>query len=367
MVFLNLPRVEKKARKGTSYFLLLIAALLLTLNLGCQIPYIMKSAYSQADLLRHRVPLDEALQDPSLSAEQKRKIRLAREAREFAEQELGLKRSDNYTTFVKLNRPYVSYVVSASQRDRLEAYLWHFPLVGALPYKGYFDPRDAEEESRERRGEGLDTYVRGVSAFSTLGWFRDPILSSMLAYKDFQLVNTIIHETTHTTIYIRSEASFNERLATFIGNIGAEAFYRKKEGATGVTLKLIAEENQDDRIFAEFIKGELQSLDEWYKARSGQTITEDQRQRRFAEIAARFKSQVRPKLSSAEAYKGFENAEINNARLLIYRLYFEDLSLFERVFNKFNRDFKRLLSFAKSLENAKDPNAELLKEADGKI
>lgn len=308
------------------------------------------------------MPLEDALKDPSVTDEQKRKIRLAHEARVFAETKLGLAKTRNYDTYVELGRPYVTYVVSAAPKNELTHHLWRYPIVGSLPYKGYFDPEAAKEEAEKLKAQDLDTYVRGVSAYSTLGWFRDPILSSMLRYKDFDLVNTIIHETVHATIYIKGEADFNERLASFIGNIGTEAFYREHEGADSPTLTALKADSHDDRVFAEFMSFELKALDAWYAERKGQVIPEPDRQARIEEIQARFVSQLRPKLKASDSFKGFETAELNNARLLTYRLYMENLDDFQAVFDKLGRDFNKMMEFCKSLEREKDPK-EALKRA----
>ena len=336
---------------------------LVTLLSGCQIGYLVKSAYSQADLLRRRVPIEEALKDPHLTDEQKRKLLLAKEAREFAEKNLGLASTQNYTSFVQLDRPYVTYVVSAALKNELVQYKWKYPVVGELPYKGYFNPDDAKAEAATMKAKDLDVYVRGVSAYSTLGWFRDPMLSSMLNYKDYELVNTVIHETVHATIYIKSEADFNERLAVFIGNKGAEAFYRAKEGADGKTLKQMANDNHDDQVFSEFIGRESESLKKWYEDRKATLIPEDVRQARINELKTRFKTDARPKMASNDSYKSFENGELNNARLLTYRLYYEKLDDFEVVFKNFGGDFPKMLAFCKSLEKVDDPKAALAKAA----
>ena len=167
---------------------------------------------------------------------------------------------------MQLDGPYVTYVVSAAPKDELVAYKWWFPIVGSLPYKGFPEPTGAHAEADELNKKGLDAYIRGVSAYSTLGWFSDPILSSMLEYKDYDLVDTIIHETVHATIYIKSEADFNERLAVFIGHKGTEAFYRQREGQDSKTLKAMADDTYDERLFSEFIFGEMHDLEAWYAA-----------------------------------------------------------------------------------------------------
>jgi predicted aminopeptidase len=330
---------------------------------GCQIGYLFKSAYSQVDLLNRRVPIEKALKDPRLSEEQKRKLKLAEEARIFAGTSLGLAKTKSYSTFVQLDAPYVTWVVSASEKNELKHYLWRYPFVGSMPYRGYFEPNGAKEQAKEMKEKGYDTYIRGVTAYSTLGWFRDPILSSMLDYKDYDLVNTIIHETTHATVFIKSEADFNERLASFIGMKGTEAFYAAREGTDSATLKRMHADQEDDKLFGEFISKELDSLDKWYAERKGKAIPEDERQARLKSIQERYVSELKPKLNDKDGFKGFEKAEINNARLMTYRLYFEDLSQFEAVFQKLGNSFPKMLEFAKSLEDSKDPVADLAKRA----
>jgi predicted aminopeptidase len=330
---------------------------------GCQLGYVIKSAYHQTGLLRARVPIDEALKDSQLSEEQKRKLLLSIEAHKFAETELGLHHSDAYSTYVHLDRPYVTYVVSAAEKSELKAYRWWFPVAGSVPYKGFFNLAEAKEEAAELGRQGYDTYVRGVSAYSTLGWFNDPILSSMLNYKDFDLVNTVIHETTHATVYIKNQSDFNERLASFMGNIGAREFYLKKEGPQGKTLEAMENDLADEKLFASFITQELKSLEEWYTQRKSSPINETDRQNRLKEIQTRFAFEVRPRLRSADSYKNFETVELNNARLLTYRLYMEKLDDFESVFNHLGRDFRKMLEFCKSLEGSDDPKAQLARAA----
>jgi predicted aminopeptidase len=340
-----------------------LCSLTLFISTGCGIGYLVKSAYSQVGLLNKRVPIDDALNDPKLGDEQKRKLLLARDARLFAESDLGLKHTKNYTSYVQLDGPYVTYVVSAAERYRLKQYLWFYPIVGSLPYKGYFDPKDAHEEAEEMKKKDLDVYVRGVSAYSTLGWFRDPILSSMLRYSDFDLVDTIIHETTHATIYISGEADFNERLAMFIGQKGAELFFKKRDGENSPAIAAMHNEQNDEKLFGEFMSAELKDLDKWYDERKGHPIPEEERQARFVLIQEHFRTVLRPRLSSNDSYKSFETAKLNNAQLLTYRLYYQDLNQFEIVFQKYGSDFKRMLEFCKSLQDVSDPVAALAKEA----
>lgn len=335
---------------------------------GCHAGYLIKSAWSQADLLLSRDSIEEILNSPekdrALNPEDLKKLRLALEAKSFGESTLGLKKNGNYASYVQLDRPYVSYIVSAAAKDRLEPHLWTFPIVGAVPYKGYFNPDDAKEEAKNLSEKGLDTYVRGATAYSTLGWFDDPVLSSMLRYSDYDLVNLIIHESVHATLYIKSQADFNERLATFIGDIGAELYFKEKEGAQSPTLKAAAAERQDDKAFSAFISKEIDLLKAWYPQQNA-TATEfsELKKNRLAEILSAFERELAPKLGN-ERYRerlrrDLDPSRLNNASLLAWKTYLYDMSDFELAFEKMNRDPLRFIEFAKSLEKSKDPEADL--------
>lgn len=334
--------------------------LLFPLLTGCQMGYLMSSAYNQMKLLNSREPIEEALKDPKVSDEEKRKLELAQKARAFAENDLHLKPTKNYTSYVKLDRPYVTYVVSAAYKWELKHYQWSYPFVGKMPYKGYFNEADAKEEEQELQKEDLDTYMRGVSAYSTLGWFRDPLLSSMLRYKDYELVNTIIHETVHATLYIKHAADFNERLASFLGGKGAELYYLKLEGPNSTTLKEIQKDNADDKIFSEFISKELKDLEAWYKALPATDRREEKRMERIAEIQKRFASDILPHMQTND-FEKFSKIHLNNARLLVYKTYMQDLGDFEKLYEQSNHDFSIFIEKCKELEGADDP-AKKLKE-----
>lgn len=326
---------------------------------GCQmLTYVAKSGYGQLELMRSRVPIQEALKNPHLDADKKSKLLLAEEARTFAEQVLHLKRTKNYQTYVELNRPYVTYVVSAAEKWRLQIYNFQYPLLGKMPYKGYFNEEDAKAEQQRLNKKDLDTYLRGVSAYSTLGWFNDPLLSSMLRYKEHDLVNTIIHETVHATLYIKNAADFNEQLATFLGNKGMELFYLQKEGPQSQTLKLVQDENHDNQIFSEFISDELNELREWYNNLPSDQRSPSVKEKRLQEIQIRFAKNLKPLLKT-ESYRMFDKLELNNARLLIYRTYVQDLSRFEKLYELTGKDYQKFIDKCRELEKSKDPEQEL--------
>jgi len=327
-----------------------------TLLTGCQIPYLTSSAYNQLKILAQRQSIEKVLQNPSVSDKVKDKLRLARNAQEFAESTLGLAKINNYTQYVDLGRPYVTYIVHAAFANRLESYLWKFPFVGKVPYKGYFNEADARREAKSFDPQTYDTYVRGVTAYSTLGYFNDPLLSSMITYSDHDLVNTVIHESVHATVYINDHADFNERLATFLGDLGAELYYRQKEGEVSPTLKRIKDETHDQKEFSRFLTHEVKSLKAWYAEHP--QFSADEKSARLAEIQNRYKSDLQPKLKT-DIFANFLIGELNNARLLALGTYYQDLSLFQAVYEKLGRSFSAMLEFSKGLKKSKDPEESL--------
>ena len=233
---------------------LLLAAVLL-LN-GCGLGHLWHLAKGQADLLRQRRPVHEALQDARLSGAQRDKIRLVLKVRAFGIERLGLHDSATYTTFVHLDRPFVSYNLTASPVDAIEPYVWRYPVVGRMPYQGFFSKDSALAAQRELQQRGYDTYLRGIRAYSTLGYFADPILSSMLSYPDGALIETVLHEMLHQTVWIKGHVSFNESLASFVGQKGAEAYLAHHDGADSPAYR----DYLDRRADAALLRTHLQQL-----------------------------------------------------------------------------------------------------------
>jgi predicted aminopeptidase len=327
---------------------------------SCQIGYYISSAHNQFSMMSTRVSITEAFQSPNLNESQKNKILLSQKARMFAFEKLKLKRTENYNSFIDLKRPYVTWVVHAAEKWQMKNYEWKYPIVGAMPYKGFFNENDAKAEADELLKNGFDTYVRGVSAYSTLGWFTDSLLSSMLRYKDHDLVNTIIHEITHTTIYIKNNSDFNERLAVFIGGKGSEMFYKEFEGENSPTLQLIADENADDKLFSEFITKELKNLEKWYIENPAIVSAKDESARaaRLNLIHTNFETELAPRLKT-NSYQKFTKEKMNNARMGLYKTYMQGLNDFEEAYKRHGSDLLKFIDVIKKLEDSKDPEADL--------
>jgi predicted aminopeptidase len=336
----------------------LVLAPTLALSSGCSVSYVGHTAYNQAKLFFRRTAIEKVLADSKTPEAAKAKLRLAQEAKEFAEKELGLNKTKNYTQFVQLDGPYVSYIVHAAPVFKLESHQWWFPIVGHVPYKGYFKKELAEEEAGSFKSSEFDTYVRGVSAFSTLGWFKDPLYSSMLAYDDHDLVNTVIHETVHATIYFKNHGGLNERMATFLGDYGSELFFTAREGKNSPTAKGIREEREDQKMFSQFLSREMAELRAWYKSLAAADKPFTEKEKRLQEIQNRFSSELKPKLKTGQ-FAGFTREPLNNARLLALGTYYEDLGEFERLRDKLGPDFRALVAYLKNLAKSPKPETEL--------
>lgn len=208
-----------------------LAALLLA---GCEsIAYYTHVSAGQLSLLSKREPVTEVIAaldgatDPAAQALRER-LQLSQQVLDYARVELGLEIGGRYSTYVALDRDAVVWNLVAAPELSLTAHTWCYPFVGCAPYRGYFE-RSRTEAARERMvAEGFDTYVGGVSAYSTLGWFEDPILSTFVDLAEVDFVELLIHELAHSRVWVKDDAPFNESFASFVGRQGARAWFEKQ-------------------------------------------------------------------------------------------------------------------------------------------
>ena len=184
----------------------------------------------QFKILWNAQPVEKLLASNEVPDSLKQKIRLVEDIRQFAFDSLGLTRNENYTTIYDQKGKEILWVVTACEPYQFIPRIWSFPIIGSFTYKGFFDLEKAKKLAIELKEEGNDVDIRSVSGWSTLGWFKDPILSNMLFDDDGELASTIIHEITHGTLFIPDSMTFNENLASFIGNQGAIKFLSSTNG-----------------------------------------------------------------------------------------------------------------------------------------
>jgi predicted aminopeptidase len=303
----------------------LLVALVFALG-GCDFGYYARGAYQGGRLLWQRQPISRVLAQDDLSADQRGKLELVLKVREFANAKLGLKVDGAYQTFTQVDEHAITWVVSAARVDSLTPYTWWFPIVGAVPYKGYFSRSSAEDEARALEKRGLDTYVRPVVAFSSLGFFSDPVLSNQLALPRVVLAGVIIHELFHRTFYMAGNAAFDESAANYVGIRGAVAFFTAATGEGSPEAVQAREVYESNLKFATFLRDQTAPLEMLYTSGLPQSEILKRRQALFAKLKAGYAA-LAPSLSGLDRFD-LDREPINNAVLVSYLLYFRDLDQF---------------------------------------
>ncbi len=333
---------------------MLVLLLLLSLTLpGCRLSYILHAATGQAKLLSGAVPMEEGLSNGALSIEKKERLRLVPTIKAFGENALGLKETGNYEKIYLASPHPPIYLISACPRDRLEPVTWWFPIVGSMPYLGFFDLERARAEKKGLEARDLDVSLGSADAYSTLGWFRDPVTLNMIEAPTLDLVETILHEMTHTTLYVKGQGAFNEGVAVLVGKMGALLFLEDHYGPDH-PLALEAQGSiEDERLFSSYMNTLLERLEALYRTPLPYQVKLGQREGLFMEALEEFEH-LRPKLKTSR-FTAFGRVPLNNAYLLTIGLYHRHFRLFEEAFRKNGRSIKETLVFLRGLaENGGD-------------
>ena len=309
-------------------------------------------------------PIERALARQGLSPETEATLRLVGEVKRFAVESLGLKGDGNYSRYVAVERDYLVDVVSAAQADSLTPHLWRFPVFGSFPYKGYYVREDALREARRLERKGLDVWVRRVDAFSTLGFFSDPVYSFMTDYRPFDLANLIIHEQTHATLFVKDAVQFNEELATFMGWEGALEFLRLRFGADSEEHRRAVDHLSDWRRFNEMLLVLHDELEQAYGraalAAGGPAAAREAALAAKQELVAQFNRELAAQPFRTDAFAGFEGIPANNAYILAVVNYNQDLDLFYRLRAAVGGDLRRAFTAARQAVAGKvDPKEAL--------
>ena len=314
--------------------------------------------------MSRRERIDAVINDPATSPEDKEKLQLVSEARTYASA-IGLEPKNTFIKYAKLDTDVLAWILLASKADSFELYTWWFPVVGTVPYKGFFDIEDAKAYSEGLLKDGYEVSVRGTAAFSTLGWFDDPILSTTLKNDAVAIVNTVLHESVHTTIWVKGKVDFNESLANFVGTVAACEFFKARLAACLAEDLICMEKNRTyyehclldqarDFEFAGNISKLYAELDSLY--RSQKTTPE-----KLAEREVVFNSYMAPLRLKFPNMKALQ--KINNAEIMQYKLYmngFEDLTLFYKNNGQnINKFVTALLAKEMKIKDSKNPYSEL--------
>ncbi len=322
--------------------------------------YLMKQGVNLLKYQSRAKSIDKMLKKDDLSPELRDFLLLVKEIRSYAMDTVGLKKNKNYSTFVQVERDHMVDVVVASRADAFDLYKWGFPFFGKFPYKGFFDRKDAEKEAAKLEKKGYDVNIGQADAFSTLGFFADPVYSFMKDYSVFGLASLIIHEQTHATMYVKNQTQFNEELASFVGNEGGLSFVKQKFGDTSDQYRAAVLSLKEYATYIDLLRSLYKELKAMYET----DISRDQKLARKEEIINAFRARVAMEYDSlfeTQRYKKIDQMRINNAVLASKMTYNLDLSLFYELYDKKGKDLRATVAELKKLKKVKKDYKEYMR------
>lgn len=337
--------LAKNLRRVLVVFLLLLTAIIIAY--WDLLMYGLGQAKGQLTIIWKARPVEQVLTDSSFPDSLKFKLTLIAEARRYAIDSLGLEDTDNYKTVYDQKGKELMWVVTACEPFSFTPKQWKFPIVGTVPYKGYFDIARAFSLRKELLDEGWDTSVRNPGGWSTLGWFTDPILSKMLERTEGDLANLIIHEMVHATIFIKDSVDYNENLASFIGDRGAEKFLLMKYGKKSAEYNDYIRDERDFSAYIDHMNVGISKLDSLYKSMDDSMSVQDKIELKHAMIKRIVESLDTLKLSSkVNPAARFKDKLPNNAYFMNIIRYQSKQDFFWEEFNtNFKGDIRKYIEY----------------------
>ena len=337
--------------RGTALRRLLLALAAGGLLASCStLNYYAQAGYGQYELWRESRPVDEVLSDARTDRRLRARLEKARQIRRYAVAALGLPDNGSYTKYAPLRRPYVLWAVVATPELSLKPMQWCFPVAGCVAYRGYYDREDARSYAAELRASGYDVQVSGVPAYSTLGWFDDPLISTFINYPDAELARLIFHELAHQVAYIPGDSAFNESFATAVEEAGLQRWL--DEVGDERLREAYAIFSGRKRGFLELLQGARRKLSAVYASGAG----EEQRRARKAEVFRELTENYAALKQSWGGYAGYDrffSEPLSNAHLASVATYndhvpgFRALLAREQTFPRFYDEVRRLAALGK--------------------
>ena len=331
----------------------IIGWLLICSSACSSIAYYHQSISGHFKLISKREPIIDIVNDTTRDGELIKQLHLAEELRSFASDKLKLPKNDSYRSYVQLEEPYVTWNVFAAPKFSTELHQWCFLIVGCVPYRGYFAKENAHHYAEQLSLQGLDVYVAGVPAYSTLGWFDDPLLSSMLDRGELVTASYIFHELAHQQYYLKGDGAFNEAFATAVEEIGVLQWLHEKNRHE--EIKEYENWLLQKMLFSSFIKNSRDEFDALYQKEYDVEKMQVEKEIIIAEMRRKFE-----KLSSNNKhiarYTKWMSGPLNNAQLGAISLYRELVPAFRNIFISCGSDYDKFYARVKTI--AKLTNAE---------
>jgi len=285
---------------------------------GCAVPYYWQAIDGQLGLLRKREPIEELIEAPAVDPALKASLTRIAAMRRFAVDELGLPDNDSYKTYVALDQPYVVWNVVATPEFSVDPQRWCFPFAGCVAYRGYFDRAAAERFAAELAAEGLDTHSGGSTAYSTLGYFDDPVLSTMVNGGDQYVASLLFHELAHQKLYVKDDSEFSEAFATVVEELGTERWLTQNLGSADVERY---RSRRDRRAaFGELIAAQQARLRALYSSAVPPEQLRADKERAFATMRSEYEA-LKVGWGGSGEYDGWFAQPLNNATLAAVATY----------------------------------------------
>ncbi len=302
--------------------------------------YLARAGLEETRILAAARPFDEIAGDPDASPELRSTLRLVLDARDFAA-ELGFEARETYTTYTDVGRDTLLLVLQAAPTNCICPVTWKWPSVGRMPYKGFFDPSAAQHSADELAARGYDVYLRPAGAFSTLGWFNDPLLSTAMSRDSVELIATVFHEIAHNSLYVKSATPFNESFAQMAGYRAAEAFFRAR-GDT-VSARRAADRIHDEAVLGAFYEELTRRLEAFYGAEPDSAALDSGRLAEGRWARAQLEGAVGDSLRTV-TFGTAPDRPVNNARLIGATIYRTKLDRFDAWYRLHEGDIGRAVA-----------------------
>ncbi len=307
--------------------------------------YLTRAGMEETRILQNRRPIAELAVDPTTKPELKSELRLVLDARNYAAR-LGLNAKQTYTTYSDVGRDTLLLNLSAAPKDCICPYTWKYPIVGRIPYKGFFDLTAARKESDQLAARGYDVYLRPAAAFSTLGWFNDPLLSTAVSRDSVELAALVFHEIAHNSLYVKSATPFNESFAQLVGYRAAESFFRSRgDSASG---RRAADRWHDEIVLGAYYAELVARLKAVYSTHPSPAELDSARAEAARWARAQLEGPIGGQLRTYQIGRITERP-INNAQLVGAQIYRTRLDLFDTWYERHDRDVQKSVAALKTL------------------
>lgn len=333
---------------GCNVLIISLVIGLLTLS-GCsELRYYQQAWQGQWQLIKHRKPVTNVISNEKTSPQLKQQLQLAQQLTQFASINLKLPVNGNFQSYTNTQRPFVVWNVFAAPQFSTQPYQWCYPWVGCLSYRGYFAEVAAQQEAEQLKKSGYDTYVAGIKAYSTLGWFDDPLLNTFIYFPEVELANLIFHELTHRWLYVQDDVDFNESLATTIAIIGVEKWFAKRQPKAVTQLK---QRYQFDLAFSQWLLSYRNQLKQLYQQPLKRSVMESKKQQLFTDLQTEYKQKRQQQWQAWPNYDHWIGDQLNNAKLATVATYYRWVPALLTLYAQHQGNLDHFLNACQQLAN----------------